>query len=90
MSNHPKAVKVKEFAEQYETEIILLEGLDDAIKGIVRQYDHYLVVYDRDLCIRKLMDDGMTHDEALSFFEENTAGGYLGEKTPVFTELEIE
>ena len=90
MSKHPKAAKVEEFAEQHETEIVLLEGLDDAITGIVRQFDHYLVVYDRDVCIRQLMVDDMTHDEAVSFFEENTSGGYIGEKTPVFTEIAIE
>jgi hypothetical protein len=42
------------------------------------------IVYSTDLIIEKLIEDGLTFEEAHEHFEFNIEGGYHGEKTPVF------
>jgi hypothetical protein len=45
----------------------------------------YRAVYDVDKMIETLVKrDGMTWEEAWEYFEFNTEGSYVGEKTPIF------
>ena len=45
------------------------------------------VVYDSQLCIEGLMEDGMDYEDATEFFDFNTAGAYMGKNTPIFVEI---
>ena len=70
-----------------EEELLLADGLEGACIGIARQFNRPMVAYDRGACIRILMAQGMTHDDAEEYFEFNTQGAWVGDKTPVFIEL---
>lgn len=63
-----------------ESEFLLADGFDDAIIGVTIDD---VVVYSVTKCIEILMHD-MSEDEALEYFEFNVAGGYVGEKTPIW------
>jgi hypothetical protein len=70
------------------TEALFLEPratFDRAIIGLAERINMMVVAYDRDMTIQAMVDvDGMDYDEAVEFFEFNTAGAWMGEGTPVF------
>ena len=75
----------EELAEQFGDDILLMDGYDDCVVGVVEQFGRPpIVCYDRELIIRKLMEDGMTQEEAEEFFEFNQIGAWVGERTPCF------
>jgi hypothetical protein len=75
----------EELAEQYGDDILLMDGYDDCVVGVVEQFGRPpIVCYDRELVIRKLMEDGMTQEEAEEFFEFNQIGAWVGDRTPCF------
>lgn len=37
--------------------------------------------------VAQMEKDGMTHEEALEYFEYNILGAYVGEETPVYLHL---
>lgn len=75
----------EELAEQYGDDILLMDGFDDCVVGVVEQFGRPpIVCYDRDKLIRQMVDDGMTEEEAEEFFEFNQAGAWVGERTPCF------
>lgn len=55
-------------------------GFDEAIIGCT---DDDVLVYDKHKVIQILARD-MTMEEAIEFFDFNTGGSYIGEKTPIF------
>jgi hypothetical protein len=61
------------------------DGFDEAIIGIgSRCGQPDIIVYDVNKCIKILMDQGMTDEEAMEFFEFNVVGAWVGEETPIF------
>ena len=61
------------------------DGFDEAIIGIARRCGQPdLVAYSVTKCLEILMRDGATYEEAVEHFEVNTAGGWVGEETPVW------
>lgn len=59
------------------------DGFDDAIIGI--DVKSHRMIYSQEKCISILMErDGMTHEEAVEFFEFNTLGAYVGKMTPIY------
>jgi hypothetical protein len=75
----------EQLAEQYGDDILLMDGYDDCVVGVVEQFGRPpIVCYDRELVIRKLMEDGMTQEEAEEFFEFNQIGAWAGDRTPCF------
>lgn len=69
----------------FEEELVFADGFDDAILGLTYQNGRSLVLYDRDRCIRILVDrDDMSFEEAAEFFDCNVQGSYVGPKTPLF------
>ena len=71
--------------EGYE-ELLVCDGLDDAIMGVCMRYgEPDVVAYDFLKVLKLLVDrDGMSPEEALEFFEFNIIGAGMGERTPVF------
>lgn len=66
-------------------QILLADGFEEAFIGIGQQFNRHFAIYDRDKCIRVLMErDGMDEDEAEEFFEFNVAGAWVGHGTPIF------
>jgi len=70
----------------YDGELMLADGLGDAMVGVgMRCSQPDVAVYDVKKIIAILMSrDGMTHDEAVEFFEFNISGGWVGEQTPIW------
>lgn len=81
----------EEILEQLEREnesALTADGFDSCLIGLCHQFGRPTVAcYDRDKCIRKLMEDGMSHEEAEEFFEFNVIGSGMGKNTPVFVKL---
>lgn len=64
------------------------ETFDRAIIGVADRAGGLCVVtYDRDGCIRAMMEDNdWDYETALEYFEFNTLGAWMGEHTPIFVE----
>ena len=61
------------------------DGFDKAIIGVgSRCGQPDIIAYDVNKCIKILMDQGMTDEEAMEFFEFNVVGAWVGEETPIF------
>jgi hypothetical protein len=68
-----------------EEEMLVMDGYDDCILGIVERCGQPpIYCYDKEKIIEKLKSDGMTEDEALDFFYFNQVGASMGETTPCF------
>ena len=68
--------------------LTIMDDYDDCIAGLVRMFGkEEIVAYDYDKIIQRHIGDGMTHEEAVEFFEFNQIGAYVGERTPCFIEF---
>jgi hypothetical protein len=65
---------------------ILLDGLDDAIFGVVEEFGNSpRVLYSKHKILTILCErDGMTWSEAEEFYDYNILGLYAGEQNPIF------
>jgi len=69
--------------ETYEEDSFLkADGLDAAVIGVCETTKR--LIYSVTKCIAKFVEDGMTEEEALEFFDFNVSGAYMGEKTPIW------
>lgn len=82
-----KREALEEKLVEMNPEALFADGFDDAILGVARQFNTHLVAYDRAACIKILMNE-MSAEDAEEFFEFNVVGGYHGENTPIFIDLE--
>lgn len=69
-------------------ELLLMDGYDDCIVGVVERYGQPpIVCYDKERVIDKLAaeagDEG-TREEAEEFFDYNQIGAWVGDTTPCF------
>ena len=65
--------------------MMIMDGFDDCIAGVVQRYGQPTIVcYDKEKVLKQLMDDGMTDEEAVEYFEYNQIGAWVGEQTPCF------
>lgn len=65
--------------------MIKADGFDKAIIGIgSRCSQPDIIAYDVKKCIEILMNQGMTDEEAVEYFEFNVVGTWVGEETPIF------
>lgn len=66
-------------------DLLTMDGYDDCILGLcTRQGSDPFIVYDRAKVIKRLMQDGMTEDEASDFHQFNQADAFRGPHTPAF------
>ena len=71
-------------SDEYD-EMLLADGFDDAIIGVVEGACRPTVVaYDYDRCVKILMDQGMEEEDAHEWMCVNTMGAWVGEQTPMF------
>ena len=95
---HPNAKILDDYADANDDhEVLTCDGLDEAILGLgFRACKEPVVVYNREKCIDILEarmqppdaqrgeDDMTAREEAEEFFEFNTIGAWVGERTPIF------
>lgn len=84
-----KRQRIRDFLNFLEDETLLYPtGFEDAIVGIVQfnSYDNSSpkILLDREKCIKILMKDRMSREDAEEFFDFNILGAYMGNKTPAF------
>ena len=60
------------------------DGFDKAAIGTASVHNVDVLVYSVEKCVDVLMQQGMTMDEAVDYFEFNVGGSYMGEQTPIF------
>ena len=67
-----------------EEDIYKADGFEDALIGRGQQFNTDFYVYSHSRCIEILMQEGMTEEEALEYFDYNVQGAWVGEGTPIF------
>lgn len=74
-----------QIAEGHGEDLVFADGYDECIIGVVERAGlPPAVCYSRSAIIKKLIDEGMSEDEAEEFFEFNIVGAYVGDRTPCF------
>lgn len=71
---------ISEINERYEG-AITLDGFDEAIIGVASVAGEDIVVYDTAKII-EILEESMSHEEALEYYDFNIACAYFGERTP--------
>ncbi len=71
-----------------DTEFLVADGFDDAIIGYHTSSER--LIYSVKKCIQILMEEGMTEEDALEHFSYNVEGAYVGEKTPIWCDDNID
>lgn len=66
----------------YDDEILKADGFDEAVIGI--DQNTMRLIYSVKKCIEILVLQGMSVEEAIEYFDFNTKGSYVGEKTPIW------
>jgi hypothetical protein len=62
---------------------LTMDGFDDAYLGTIRRCGQpTLACYSYNKCIAVLVSGGMSHEEALEYFEFNCVGAWVGPNTP--------
>lgn len=65
--------------------LLTMDGFDDCIAGVVERFGQEpIVCYDKSKLIDRMIEDGMSREEAVEFFEHNQIGSWVGERTPCF------
>lgn len=77
---------VRDQLAELDHEMLLADGFDNAIVGwCYTPGPGHRVIYNANKIIETLTErDGMSLEEAWEYFEFNTEGAYVGEKTPIF------
>jgi hypothetical protein len=72
-----------------EHDLVTMDGYDDCIVGVVEQFGRPpIVCYSKSKVLSRLMQDGMTEDEAEEFWSFNQIGAWVGGEYPVFSYAE--
>lgn len=82
----PISAHLREFCEEHgDDDLVVYHGFDHCVIGIGEQFSNGpVLIYDREKVIDTLVKDGMTWEEAWEHFYFNIAGGWVGERTPIF------
>ena len=67
-----------------DTDFLTADGFDIAIIGVEEASNR--IIYSVDRCVKVLMDQGMSDEEAIEYFDFNVRGSYIGEQTPIWCE----
>jgi hypothetical protein len=85
MENDPD-VPLREWLEDYADDgVVIMDGYGHCVVGLAEHFDFGpVLIYDRDLVIQSLMEEGLSADDAWDHFYYNMAGSYVGKRTPIF------
>jgi len=76
---------IKDKLAEYDPEMLLADGFEEALIGYIEQNGRVVAAYDRETCIKILMHrDEMSWEDAEEYFDVNVAGSYMGDKSPAF------
>ena len=77
--------------DEYAEGAVLLDGLENAIIGIVEEFGNgRRILYSKPKIIQILCErDSMTEEEAEEYYDYNILGLYAGEQNAVFLDLHI-
>jgi hypothetical protein len=67
-----------------DEEILKADGFDDAVIGVDEKTMR--LIYSVGRCIEILVEDGMTMEDALEYFDFNVSGAWVGDKTPIWSQ----
>lgn len=71
-----------------DDELLFADGFDEAILGVAQRFNDLFVVYDKQKVLTIMVKrDGMTHEEAMEFFDFNIVGAFVGPYTPAFADM---
>lgn len=71
-----------------DQEFLMADGFDDCVLGVMERIGmEPIIVYDKEKVIQKLMEDGISEEDALDYYYFNIIGAFMGELTPGFVEL---
>ena len=78
-----------QFIKDNFPDVLIADGFDKAIIGVVERYGmNAVVLYNKNKCLKILQKrDGMTESEAIEFYYYNIVGAYVGEHTPCYAEI---
>jgi hypothetical protein len=77
---------MKDLIQNYD-ELLSMNGYDDCMMGICHRFGQEpIIAYDQKKVLAKMIDQGMTIEEAQEFFEYNQLGAGMGDLTPCFIE----
>jgi len=65
-----------------EQEILQADGFDNAIIGLEPLSGK--VIYDIQKMTMVLIDEGLTHEDAIEYLDFNVLNAYVGENTPLY------
>lgn len=76
---------MRDLITEYNEDALLADGFEDALIGVgIRCGMPYVACYDAGKCIRILMDQGMSEEDAIEYFDFNVTGADVGEAMPIF------
>lgn len=82
--NNPNIQNIAGF-DVDEHELITMDDYNDCIVGIVERFTQPpIVCYDKSKVLQKLINDGLTIEEAEEFFQFNQISAWVGNSTPCF------
>lgn len=67
--------------------LLLMDGYDDCIVGLVTRFNDTFVLYDHAKVVAKLMQSGMSEEDANEFISVNQQGAWMGKNTVGFLHL---
>jgi hypothetical protein len=68
--------------------VVYPQGFADCIVGVAEKYGGPPVaVLDIEKMLTKLEEQGLTHEEAIEYFEHNIFKAFVGEQTPVYMHI---
>lgn len=65
-----------------DVEILTADGFDDAIVGLDSK--SFRVIYDADVMVRILMEQGMEEVDAIEYLDYNVFNAWIGDQTPIY------
>ena len=65
-----------------DVEILTADGFDDAIVGLDSK--SFRVIYDVDIMVNILMEQGMEEMDAVEHLEYNVFNAWVGDQTPIY------
>jgi hypothetical protein len=71
-------------AEHVDDTVLIACGFDSSIVGYTVGCGCTRVVYDAEIMVQSLVEDGCDPEEALEYLEFNTFGAYVGEGSPIY------
>ena len=74
---------IKKIHDQFpELEVLQADGFDDAIIGLEPLSGK--LIYDISKMIDVLLEEGLSHEDAIEYLDFNVLNAYVGENTPLY------